>query len=296
MSEKEIREHQESLTTGTRAVLDKTKNERIQKAQEEAWIPYPAAVSTVDELELLFNYPKKDRMPNLLIVGDTNNGKTTILKRFMSMHPSFVGGGRNNIPIIYISAPVSPSPNALYEKILDALAVPYGVNESSSKKSYQVLRTLENINTRILIIDEMQDIYHGSMREQTKFLTALKQLGNELQIPIIAAGVHEVQRTLSSDPQIANRFDTIRLYKWNINEDFAKLVMSFEKMMPLKEPSNLIRKSMLVKLHNMCEGSIGELAKILSKAAVYALQHNLEKIDTDILDSILYIKPSDRRK
>jgi hypothetical protein len=235
-------------------------------------------------------------MPNLLIVGDTNNGKTTILKHFMSLHKPFTKYGQNHIPIIFISAPVSPSPTALYERILDSLYIPYGIMDPISKKSYQVIGTLKNINTKMLIIDEMQDIYHGGAREQNRFLSVLKQLGNDLRIPIVAAGVNEVQRTLSADPQIANRYDTIRLYKWSISEDFARLLMSFEKTLPLKEPSNLHKKSMLVKLYDMCEGTIGELAKILSKATIYAIQNKLEHIDTDVLDSITYIKPSDRRK
>lgn len=296
MSSPEITNHQNSLLPSVREALNKTKAERIQKAQEEVWIPYDMAANIVEELEMLLNHPKKDRMPNLLIVGDTNNGKTTILKHFMSMHEPHIKNGFNQVPIIFVSAPVSPTPTALYEKILDALVVPYGINEPASKKSYQVLRVLENINTRMLIIDEMQDIYHGSIREQTKFLTALKQLGNELRIPIVAAGVHEVQRTLSSDPQIANRFDTIRLQKWNLGEDFARLAISFEKTLPLKEPSYLHKKSILVKLHDMSEGSIGELAKILSKATVFAIKNSLEKIDMDVLDSIMYVKPSERRK
>lgn len=289
-------QHIQKLTTTTREYLERDPiEERIQKCKEQIWIPYPQAVNILNELEDLFNHPKKDRMPNLLIVGSTNNGKTTILNKFMQKHPMYLNV-YNVIPIIKISAPISPSHNALYEKILDELLVPYGTTESASRKEYQVKKVLEDVQTKMIIIDEFQDIFHGKINFQREFLAAVKHLGNDLKIPIIAAGVWEVQSVMTADPQIANRFETIKIDNWKPDEDFARLLMSFESTLPLKEASNLHSKKMFSMLYDMSEGMIGELARILEKASVYALKHNREKIDENILNSINFIKPSLRRK
>lgn len=296
MSEREILDHQASLLEGVRTVLFKTPLERIQKAQEKVWIPYPQALSILNELEIAFLEKANNRMQHFTIVGDSNNGKTTILNYFMEQHPPVLKGGQNHIPIVYFTAPIAPSSNILYEKILDALNVPYLTTESSSRKEKQVENVLSALGTKMIIIDEMQDIYHGGVREQTKFLSALKQLGTNAKVSVIAVGVPEVQRTLSSEIQIARRFDTLRLDTWEFNEDFARLLMSFEKTLPLREPSRLYRKSLLQKIHLMSEGLIGEVAKILTKATIYAIQNNKESIDLEILDSIQYERPSDRRK
>lgn len=296
MSEKEIAEHQASLLEGVQAVLFKTPLERIEKAMEKVWIPYPKALSILNELELAFLEKANNRMQHFTIVGDSTNGKTTILTHFIEQHPSFLKGGQNHIPIVYFSAPIAPSSNILYEKILDALNVPYLTTESSSRKEKQVENILSALDTKMIIIDEMQDIYHGGVREQTKFLSALKQLGTNAKVSVIVAGVPEVQRTLSSEIQIARRFDTLRLDTWEFNEDFARLLMSFEKTLPLREPSRLHRKSLVQKIHWMSEGLIGEVAKILTKSTIYAIQNNKESIDLEILESIPYERPSDRRK
>lgn len=296
MTEKEILAHQASLLDNVRAVLFKAPIERIQKAQDKVWIPYPQAQSILNELELAFMEKANNRMQHFTIVGDSNNGKTTILNYFMDQHPPFLKGGENHIPIVYFTAPIAPSSNILYEKILDALNVPYLTTESSSRKEKQVEHILNALDTKMIIIDEMQDIYHGSVKEQTKFLSALKQLGTNAKVSVVAAGVPEVQRTLSSEVQIARRFDTLRLDTWEFNEDFARLVMSFEKTLPLQEPSRLHRKSLLQKIHFMSEGLIGEVAKILTKATIYAIQNNKESIDLEILDSIPYERPSKRRE
>lgn len=275
--------------------LDKSTEEKINKIREQIWIPYPKANMIMQELEDLFNYPKKERMPNLLIVGDTNNGKSTIVNKFARMHPLHTKI-KNYWPVIKISAPISPSNNALYEKILDEMRVPYSSSDAATKKEYQVLNILNNLETKVLIIDEFQDIFHGDVRQQRKFLTAVKHLGNDLQIPIVAAGVWEVQSVLSSDPQLANRFETIKLAKWKPNEDFARLLMSFEKTLPLREASNLYQKELFKMLYQMSEGYIGELARIIEKSSIQAIRQNKEKIDLDVLKSINFTTPSQRRR
>lgn len=288
--------HIESLTKGARSVIDSTVEERIRKCRESVWIPYPMADKILEELEILFDYPKKDRMPNLLIAGGTKSGKTSILNRFYRNHPDYTVPESNIIPIVHFSAPISPSENALYEKILDFLRVPYGVNDSASRKEYQVLNILKNIQTKVVVIDEFQDIYHGVLREQRKFLAAIKHLGNELKIPIVGAGIPEVQRTISADPQMANRFETFRLDTWKLDEAFARLIMSFEKTLPLKEPSNLHKLNTRARLHYLSEGILGEVATIIERSAIYALEHGKEHISIEMFDAIPYERPSERRK
>lgn len=289
-------EHIKSLTENARNALDLPLRERINKCKEKAWIPYPKAVQIMDELEELFDHPKTDRMPNLLITGETNNGKTSILNRFYAAHPNYSTPLGNVIPVVHFSAPISPSQNALYEKILDFLKVPYGVNDSSSRKEFQVLSILQDIKTSVIVIDEFQDIYHGTTREQSKFLAALRHLGTDLRIPIIAAGIPVVQRTLTADPQMANRFETMRLDNWKLDKEYARLVMSFERTLPLKEPSSLQSKEMVVKLHDLSEGILGEVATILKKASIHAMKNGKEHIEIGMLDAIPYHRPSERRK
>jgi len=289
-------DYHEKLIPRAKEALMLSDQERIANIQKKVWINYPRAQMILNELEYLFHHERDERMPNLVIVGDTNNGKTTILNKFMEMHPSYVSVPSNIFPIIKIQAPISPSEKALYEKILDALHVPYGISTSASRKESQVLDVLTDIQTKILIIDEMQDIYTGQKPQKQKFLTALKHLGNALQISIVAAGVPSVQRVLSSDPQLANRFTTMKIPRWKYDKDFLRLLVSIEKTLPLKEASNLHQTQMASRIYDMTEGLIGEVSTLLKKAAIFAIQKNREKIDISVLNSIHFVKPSHRRR
>ena len=53
----------------------------------DQWIGYPRAVDALERLESLLTWPDKQRMPNLLILGPTNNGKSMIVEKFRRLHP-----------------------------------------------------------------------------------------------------------------------------------------------------------------------------------------------------------------
>jgi hypothetical protein len=85
-----------------------TREERIAKIRGGRWIRYPLADRIAAKLEELLLLPKAHRMPNLLIVGETNNGKTAMLSRFVRQHPPRESDGgevASGIPVIAMEAP-----------------------------------------------------------------------------------------------------------------------------------------------------------------------------------------------
>ena len=83
----------ERLSPKTRELLDRPIEERIAYIQMDSWIPYSQANRILQQLEDLLNHPRCDRMPNLAISAQTNNGKTRLLKHFLSLHPATKGSG-----------------------------------------------------------------------------------------------------------------------------------------------------------------------------------------------------------
>jgi hypothetical protein len=68
-----------------------TREERIAKIRGGCWIRYSRAEEITARLDLL-QLPTMHRMPNLLIIGETNNGKTALVNHFLpsgraSRHP-----------------------------------------------------------------------------------------------------------------------------------------------------------------------------------------------------------------
>jgi hypothetical protein len=85
------------------------------------------------------------------------------------------------------------------------------------------------------------------------------------------------------------------LPKWDLNNDFLRLLASFEKMLPLKNPSILSDRKLAGKIYTMAEGYIGEVSHLLVEAAVKSITTQVELINSHILDKMDWVAPSDRR-
>jgi len=286
------------LTAAARAALDLPPAARIDRIRGPRWIGYPRAKQLLDKLDDLLTHPKTHRMPNLLIVGDTNAGKTMLANRFVQFHPADDNpdGDTASVPVLAIQAPPGPDENRFYNTILEALFAPYNPRERVAQKQVQVLRILKRIGVRMLIIDEVHNVLTGPVTKQRQFLNVLKYLGNDLQIPLVGLGTKEALRAVQADPQLANRFEPAALPRWQLNQEFQMLLMSFERALPLREPSRLADAPLARKLLALSEGSLGELSVLLTSAAVYAVKSGAERIDEQVLAAIDWVPPSERRR
>jgi ATP-dependent Clp protease ATP-binding subunit ClpA len=284
------------LNDAARAALELPDNERIDHINSEHWIGYSRATQIFDRMEYLLNFPRKHRMPNLLIVGDTNNGKTMIVERFQQKHMAYDNGEGDAItlPVLVIQAPPTPDESRLYDEMLETLAAPFKASEKPSKKLFQIKHILRQTSTRILIIDEIHNIIAGSSSRQRAFLNVLKNFCNDLQMPLVGVGTEDAFNAINTDPQLSNRFEPMALPRWKNNEEYLRLLASYELMLPLRKPSKLIESSLAEKVLFMSEGIIGEISNILCRSSEAAIREKHERITIKILESLSWTQPSER--
>jgi hypothetical protein len=286
------------LTANAKATLLLEDEERIERIQRSRWIGYTAAEQTIEKLEKLLKHPPTDRMPNLLIISDTNNGKSTIVRRFANLHPlnPNVEGDAIILPVLLVESPPVPDEANLHNAILEELNAPHKKREHPDQKRAQVVTITKQIGLRMLIIDEFHNLIAGSSARQRNFRNAIKYLGNKLKIPIVGVGTPEARAAIQTDDQLSNRFNRVILPRWGMDEEFLRLLASFEAMLPLWSPSNLTKTSITLRLLSMSDGLIGEISTILTSAAIAAIEIGEERISTKLLDSIDYIPPSKRKE
>lgn len=282
------------LTKVARRYLEKSEKERVERLRRPWWIGYTRAKQILDRMEDLFVHPKMHRMPNLLIVGDTNNGKTMILNRFLQLHRAEEReeGEEVYVPVLPVAAPGKPDEAEFYERILDELYAPYKATVRASIKRRQAVGIMKRCAVRVLMIDEIHHILAGTPRQQVHFRNVIKDLGNELQIPIIAAGTRAAYQVIQADPQLRNRFRPAPLPRWEMGDEFRQLLASFERVIPLREPSQLSAMPLANKLLGMSAGTIGDLSSLLSEAAIKAIRTGQERIDAGLLESLDWDPPT----
>ncbi|MFP3733105.1 TniB family NTP-binding protein, partial [Bacillus sp. SIMBA_006] len=84
--------------------------------------------------------------------------------------------------------------------------------------------------------------------KQRVFLNVLKYLSNELKISIICVGIRDAFNVIQSDSQLANRFETMILERWKNNQSFLQLLINYEALLPLENPSYLTENSIASKI------------------------------------------------
>jgi len=285
------------LSPKTRELLERPMEERIAHIQKDSWIPYSHANKVLQQLEDLLKHPKCDRMPNLAITAPTNNGKTRLMKHFLSLHQAVESSsGTITAPVFYVQCPGFPDESRLYSAILLKLCKKVRPTAPGQEKLVLVLDALSKIEIRILALDEVNFAEVGTAAKQKRFLNALRYLANELRISIVCLGTEEMMRVIRSVPSVENRFPPVALPPWQTDHEFRKLLASFEKIIPLKYPSHLQDSTTLTaKLLTRSEGTIGELKMLLAAAARDAMRNGTERITEEIIDGCNYVSPSARR-
>jgi hypothetical protein len=285
------------LNEKAQLLLDSPDAERIETIQRGSWIPYTRAREVLDHMEELFAYPRIERMPHMLLVGASNNGKTQILTRFMQQHPADPNpqGECSVIPVVMVEAPSAPDVGDFYDRIFKAINQPYSPRAPVREKEAILFHVLERVQLKMLLIDEIQHVIAGGQTRQREFRNALKSLGNILKISIVGAGVEEAFNAFNTDPQLSNRFEPEFLPKWKFDNEFGILLNTLERRTPLMHPSGLQGNEIARKIYYMSEGVMGEIHEIVKRAAVHAIRSKDERITLETLEKIRWTQPSKRK-
>lgn len=293
------------LLPSVRQMLDeKNSEERIHFIENNCWIGYSRAQQAMKKLESLFHHPMYHRMPNLLIIGPTNNGKTMIIENFNRKFPAIKDEKKNpngdhlvELPILSIQMPSGPDLKRFYLALLEKINYGrYFLNSRLLEMDAIFFELVRKRKVRMIIIDEIHNLLAGSNKQQIQFLNLLRYIGNELRIPLTCVGTRDAYLAIRSDPQLENRFEPFLLPVWQLGEEFDSLLASFTRILPLKKRSELNNPDISSYILAKSEGVIGEIATLIRRAAVYAIRTDVEEINGQILKKIDYLSPKERQK
>ena len=288
------------LHSATRPFAEENSESRMRRIRTDRWITYSRAEGALAAMEDLLTFPRRTRMPNLLLVGPTNNGKTMIVEKFRRAHPpipaSDTADGAANVAVLKVQMPAGPDEPRFFGAILDELGFPHMLSDRVAKRQDAAMRMLRATRVRVLVIDEVHNLLSASRLHQRRLLNLLRWIGNELQIPLVAVGTAEALRAVQSDDQLANRFEPVGLPPWRDGEEYRQLLSTLEAVLPLRRPSRLATPALAEKILTAAEGILGEVVSIVTRAAVRAVTCGSESITAKLVDETGFISPSQRRR
>lgn len=284
------------LHVSVRPVARLAAEERLRHVRADRWIGYSRATAALDRLETLYTWPVKQRMPNLLLIGPTNNGKSMIIEKFRRLHPPTSHCDREQLPVLAVQMPSEPSVVRFYVALLAAMGAPLRPRQRLAELEQAALTLLRAVGVRVLVIDELHNVLAGRGEVRREFLNLLRFLGNELRIPLVGVGTREAYLAIRSDDQLENRFEPFTLPRWEPDEEACTLLASFAAAFPLRRPSTIATEDMARYLLTRSEGTIGELTHLLTDAAVAAIESGEEAINQRTLLMASYVGPTERRR
>jgi type II secretory pathway predicted ATPase ExeA len=272
--------------------------ERIQNICSDRWIAYTRAQAALERLDGLLKWPRKQRMPNVLLIGPTNNGKTMIIEKFRKDHTISTRKGCDHelVSVVVVQMPCEPSVARFYAMTLASLGAPINPRMRVVDLEQLALRVLRTVQAQVLIIDEVHNILAGTLHVRRALLNLLRFLGNELRIPIVGVGTREAYLAISTDDQLENRFEPLSLPRWEEGEELLALLESFSATFPLKQASVIATDDMSKYILERTGGTIGEITRLLTAAAIEAVNTGEECINQRTLKLANYQSPRERRR
>lgn len=276
------------LPEAANAVL-MSREDRIDFVLKDRWIGYDAATKFTKEVADLVRHPRNLRMPCRALVGDPQNGKSSLLSQCSNLYPRVDSRTeQSHLAILIFEMPSAPDEGRLYSQILKALFIAHREDAAPEKLLAKVIEQCVDLNIRVLMADEFHNMLCGTPAHQRQLLASLKSLVNILRVSFVAAGVQEIGRALAADGQFMTRFEKFTLPRWGINEESRSLLASLEQIMPLAKPSLLANDpDLAIAILASATGTIGSICEIVRKSAKVAIEDKTEQITKKIVDKVV---------
>lgn len=200
--------------------------ERVAHIRAERWVQHAQADRVLGYLHEAASQPLRERMENILLVGESGMGKTMLIRKFERQQtPGYDDlSGTQRRPVVVMLMPHQPTEAQFFDQLLRALNAPSaGHFGGISHLREPILRLLRQLGTRVVVIDELNSVLAGTPRQQRVFLQLLRFLSNELRLAFVGVGVPEARHALFSDVQLRSRFTDVELTPWSMGEDLRDL-------------------------------------------------------------------------
>jgi hypothetical protein len=255
--------------------------ERIAWINADRWIGFDQAEGALVRLNALLAYPPRDRMPCLLIYGDTGMGKTKIVRKFERAHPATFrqSTGVTKRPVVVAQVPSEPVERDLYRELLASLQAPALAGGTLAREKDVCRSLLRTVGARMIILDEVNGMLAGTYRQQRIFLNALRFLANDLRVPLVCAGTDLARQALLTDAQLAERFEALHLKPWKNDHAFARLLKSLAGILPLRGSSDLESQAVRDRILMLTSGVTSRIFRLIETAAEEAIRSGREQLD-----------------
>ncbi|MAL03382.1 MAG: hypothetical protein CL625_03760 [Arenimonas sp.] len=281
------------------AVIASTAADRIAWFQGQSrWIPYESATDVITRVESLVMRPRHHRMRGMLVVAESNNGKSRLAAEIAHRFPFDPNedGDHSILPVMLFEMPPRPDEVSIVDALMKQVGQPFRRTDPIGDRRDQLVRALRNLEVKVVMGDDLQKLLGARQEQRRVVMDAIRYLCNQVPVPFVGFSTKRGAAALSSSDEMINRMPMVSLPTWALDDAFRQLLAAFQRQLPLREPSRLTTRSMASLIHVLSEGLIGEVHDLLESAVERALTTGRESIDEALLRELSWIPPSQRKR
>jgi GTPase SAR1 family protein len=267
-------------------LLDLPVDQRAMICLQDVFIDYPIAQSIFDTINYMLKVTNKVQAPCMLVWGDGGRGKTSIVKRLKTLNET------QDEKLVFMSFRQNPNKYDFRDLLYSSFGMPIKRKYSSYDASKEFALTVQRMNIRGIVIDEIHDALTLTAFQQKVNLSLLKNLsGDPYNLSVFAFGIETASEALRLDPQLERRYLQWPLASWSLDEDFRSFLAAYERLLPLKLPSELWSETLATRLHKLSGGHMDTVAKIIQVSAAEAVLSGAEKITLELINNAPMLGP-----
>jgi hypothetical protein len=254
-------------------------DQRIMICLQDVFIDYPAAQAIIETTQYMLKVKNKIQAPCMLVYGSGGFGKTSIISKLKEINT------HQEEKLVFMSFRQNPNNYNFRELLFETFGMPIKKKYSQYDASKQFALTVQRMNIRGIVIDEIHDALTHTPFQQKINLSLLKNLsGDPYHLCVFAFGTDTASEALRLDPQLARRYMQWPLPTWALDEDFRSFLAGYERILPLKHESMLWSEAVAKRLYAHSNGVMDNVAKIIQVCAAESIITGVDKITPELVD------------
>ena len=273
----------------------------FNELRKPCWISYPRGDVGLRKLRDLIKAPPSHRPGGMLLYGDSNSGKTTLVRHFQNLRSKGSDAGDDDYPFeagnatMIFQSPPYPSTGALLTGALRSLNAPHQETWHWEKKLDAAVAILSKTSVRMIVIDEIHNALTGPHDKRVHFLNTIKYLSNELRIPIVVIGTSLALSTIQTDQQLGSRLVPFKLPKWEADKEFAHFLGRIFMHLKVNPVPAINSRKFRERFIHMTDGLTGEIWNLAVLTAEDMHARTIDVVEEQMLVDAPWVRPQDRR-